>query len=141
MVIAKKKVRKTEEVSKKTVKNRRMNTFTRGYVAKAIWADLPEDCEAMSIHPDCIPSVVADCDKFQKKYGRLLAAAYRSEAVHYGMTDAGGDFWLSRRGHATNFATRGLGEVGEKLDTAAEAFGPVELTCGRGDQARWIFIE
>lgn len=133
--------RPTAQKDAPAVKKSKMDAFTRSYVDTAIWADLPVDCDTTLVWPACIPSIIADCAKFQKRHRRLLEAAYRCDTVDYGASQAGGDFWLSRRGHGTGFTERSLGEIGEKLDAAAEAFGSVELTCGTYDQARWIFIE
>jgi len=45
-------------------------------------------------------------------------------------TQTGIDFWLSRNGHGGGFFDRGLGELGEQLQGAAEAYGVKEVYLG-----------
>lgn len=40
------------------------------------------------------------------------------------------DFWLSRNGHGAGFFDRGLNDVGEKLQAAANTFGSSEVYAG-----------
>lgn len=52
---------------------------------------------------------------------------------------AGHDFWLTRGGHGTGFWDRGLGELGDRLSDAAQAYGepcnmtPIDMGDGTAD--------
>ena len=40
------------------------------------------------------------------------------------------DFWLTRNGHGAGFWDRGLGELGDKLTSAAMSYGAADLYIG-----------
>jgi hypothetical protein len=138
--------------AKKAPKNERKVTlrfdaFAESYLDTAIWSDKPEDCDADDVWPACIPQILEDCYRFQRENEDLLDAAYQlmrhdgGDRRLYDMTDAGHDFWLSRNGHGTGFWDRGLGEVGDKLHEAANAYGNVDVLRGEGRQKHWLFVE
>jgi len=52
----------------------------------------------------------------------------------YGPYEAGIDFWLTRNGHGAGFWDRGLGELGDTLSAACDAFG--EVCAYLGDDSR-----
>jgi hypothetical protein len=63
--------------------------------------------------------MIADCEMSQKEndipeYGD---GQYSNEQL------AGHDFWLTRNGHGAGFWDRDLGEIGERLTKASEAYG------------------
>ncbi|MNR87614.1 hypothetical protein D3C72_185120 [compost metagenome] len=47
---------------------------------------------------------------------------------------AGHDFWLTRCGHGVGFWDRGLGELGQRLTEASNAFGNIDLYLGDDEQ-------
>ena len=73
---------------------------------------------------------VADADKARaaavKDLADFLLANY---ADFEGMDDGqiGHDFWLTRNHHGAGFWDRGLGERGDRLTKAAQAYGGVDL--------------
>jgi hypothetical protein len=125
----------------------RFDDFADSYLETAIWADRPEGCDANRVWPACIPQILEDCYRFQRENERLLDAAYQLLRLDegdwrpYDVTDAGHDFWLSRNGHGTGFWDRELGEVGDKLHEAANAYGSMDVLPGDGKQKNWLFIE
>ena len=136
---------KAAKAGKRVAKPLRFDAFARSYVETAVWADRPEDCNAWDVSPLCLPNMLEDCERFQRENDDLLRAAYDMPGDHpgycgdYDSTDAGHDFWLSRQGHAIGFDHRRLGEVGEKLDRAAEAYGSQDVLPDDDDE--WLIIE
>lgn len=82
----------------------------------------PED-----IAPETLAKMAEDCRQFQADNEADLSKA-RS-------TDYNGhDFWLTRNGHGVGFWDRDLGDVGERLTDASEAWGTFDLYVGDDGQ-------
>jgi len=73
-----------------------------------------------------------DCRKFCKENNALLEKSGLDES------QIGYDFWLTRNGHGAGFFDRDLGEIGDKLTKACEAFGEVTPYTGN-DGLIYIF--
>jgi hypothetical protein len=73
---------------------------------------------------------LAECTDFVETNADLVSAAMAKD-----MDGAliGHNFWLSRSGAGTGFWDRGLGELGDRLDTAAKKFGEGYLYIGDDD--------
>lgn len=105
-----------------------VGAFFRGYVACALWATSgdagEDDLQGYAVHPDTTARMRADCAQF--------IGANCLDLIKSGMSaeSAGYDFWLTRCGHGAGFWDRGLGDVGERLSNAAQAFGNVDLYVG-----------
>lgn len=100
---------------------------------------------------DALRSMAKDCRDFQKAFADLLTQASATlpcscgagDDTHLGHTkgcatnrtydkeQAGHDFWLTRNRHGAGFWDRGLGEVGDKLTTAAHSYGDSNLYINR----------
>lgn len=113
-----------------------LDTFTRAYIACALWSSsISEDdnrsmdyvYQARDIAPDTLARMVADCVDFQ-----TMNAADLIRAHDDGQTaeQSGHDFWLTRNGHGAGFWDRGLGNVGERLTANAHAYGSCDLYVG-----------
>tara|TARA_R110000744_G_scaffold125694_1_gene231366 strand:+ start:141 stop:521 length:381 start_codon:yes stop_codon:yes gene_type:complete len=101
--------------------------FTTAYIECALWStdnpndesDDPEKCDErfdIKSMPNRMRNRMAeDCEAFQHDNEALLA--------ELDDTQSGIDFWLTREGHGAGFWDRGLGEIGDKLTEAAEAWG------------------
>lgn len=124
--------------------------FTRGYLIAALWSSNDESDSVTGGDPldlnysledidaDSIRGAVEDCKDFQehhaddlKKYEWLRAEKDSiTEEGDTWMDYAGHDFWLNRNGHGVGFCDRGIGEVGERLSKACEAYGSAEMYIG-----------
>lgn len=111
-----------------------LDDFTKAYIEALMWS-ASEDDEGHNlddlafgaIAEETVEQMRADCEKFQQENDDLLQAAYSQEKVAYDAEHAGHDFALTRNGHGAGFWDRGLGDVGDKLTDAAEAFGEYYL--------------
>lgn len=96
----------------------------------AVHSSLPGDVGFADLAPKALAKIVADCRAFQTgPAGDLLFQIYESDTV-YAPDQAGRDFWYSRNGHGVGFWDRGLGEIGDKLHKAAQAFRQVDSYVG-----------
>jgi hypothetical protein len=119
-----------------------LDAFTRAYMECALWSSndesTPEGGEPIGdnydledIAPQAWQSMIVDCKRFQKEHAKLLKLAYSYDktacdddgkrlrpGTDYNSSKAGHDFWLSRNGHGAGFFDRGLGDTGEKLQSA-----------------------
>jgi hypothetical protein len=122
--------------------------FTQGYVECALWASTdeqdPETGEGPpmdqehdwhDIAPSDLSNMILDCHEFQKANQGDIDAACEMDAS-YDESRAGFDFWLTRNGHGAGFWDRGLGDVGDKLTKASEAYGDCCLFKGDGPDAQ-----
>lgn len=114
---------------------------------------LDKNYDIGDLAPDALARMISDCAKFQAAHEVLLARAYAlpsprvkcdcgadaddhaaacatERAKRYDADDAGYDFWLTRCGHGAGFWDRGLGDVGDKLTDAAQAFKECWLYVG-----------
>jgi len=103
------------------------NDFLEGYFDAAEWL-WPEDGEdafdrskVRGWSAAAKRSMIADCRDFYRA-NKVDLAAY-AEAADHGMSGAGHDFFLTREGHGAGFWDRGLGELGERLASAARSHG------------------
>lgn len=105
-----------------------LNPFALGYVDCALWAspdvDSGEPLDATystsDIDGDALTKMAAVCGAFEAGHAADLDAA---EAQGRDRSCLGHDLFLSRNGHGTGFWDRGLGDVGDRLHTAAERMG------------------
>lgn len=109
------------------------DAFTDAYLECALWSSNDESNESGGdplddnyspddIAPDALASAIADCKAFQEAHADDLSGLDSEQAGH--------DFWLTRNGHGAGFWDRGLGELGERLSKASEAYGSVDLYVG-----------
>lgn len=67
-------------------------------------------------------AIYTECaDFFFGEYAEMEAAI--AEFPHYGFSQAGHDFWLTRNGHGAGFWDRGIGKHGEELTKASKDYG------------------
>ena len=116
----------------------RAPVFTQGYVEAAFFADIDHpDVETYGatvsdLAPSAWFAMVRDCARFMRRHGGLIAQA--TAGPHYSNKQAGRDFWFSRNGHGAGYFDRGLGDVGDALQTAARGAGSVDIY--RGDDGK-----
>ena len=102
-------------------------TFLNAYIATALALstdddDVPLDETPHNLHPDTLAKMKADCLAFQ---------VWNADDLKGIPCDlAGQDFWLTRNGHGAGFWDRDLGEVGDRLSKACDAFPEVDLYVG-----------
>jgi hypothetical protein len=108
-----------------------MNPFLQAYIFAAIWSTIDDNGEPLDVNysandlaPEALKRMEKDCNDFQKANADTLQASGLSDE------QAGHDFWLTRNGHGTGFWDRGIGENGEKLTEAADAYGECNLYVG-----------
>lgn len=102
-----------------------------GYMTCALWASTDDNSDPIDdsfglndISPDAAASMMSDVSDFVKaNHSDLLSSGLSDEQV-------GHDFWLTRNHHGAGFWDRGLGEVGDRLTKAAQAFREVDLYVG-----------
>lgn len=114
--------------------------FITGYVECALWSESVEEAFAAEhggapdaplerfftsddLAPDAQIRIREDC-------GAFLHAHATDLALYCDLADAGHDFLLTRNGHGTGFGDRGLAELGDRLTTAAESYGPAHFYVG-----------
>ena len=68
------------------------------------------------------------CNRFLEEHAALINQALDQDG--YSLEQAGHDLALSCNGHGAGFFDRGLGDLGETLQEAARAFGPIETYVG-----------
>lgn len=117
-----------------------LDTFFNAYVTAALWSSTDESDErggepldrnytAQDIAPDTLAKMCEDCYKFALDNVVWIMGAQRIDPSY---TDghAGHDFWLTRNGHGAGFWDQELGDIGEILTSAAQAFGEYNLYLG-----------
>lgn len=109
------------------------------YIECALWAsvymgpeerseDDPEtfdEFSATDIADDTLWQMAQDWNDFQRNQSPLLEEA--ETEFGYTIRQAAHDFWLTRNGHGAGFWDRGIGEIGEKLSSAARVYGSQDL--------------
>lgn len=110
-----------------------MDSFTRQYIATALWSSTDESTpqggepldrnySESDLAPSALRAMTTDCERFQATYWDDIA--HRTE-------DAGHDFWLTRNGHGAGFWDGDWPEdVGARLTAAAKSFGECDLYVG-----------
>ena len=124
------------------MKNQKIE-FLRGYITCALWTATDSDGvpfdnythDESSLAGETLQAMKNDCAKFMADNEKDLDEYTQNRAIPRGAdyTEAdcaGHDFWLTRNGHGAGFWDRGLGELGERLSGAAEAFGESNLYAG-----------
>jgi len=81
------------------------------------------------LDPDSLASMVADAVRFQRDNAADIAEA--TDAGSYDLEAVGRDFWYNRNGHGVGFWDRDLGDVGDRLDTAAQGEAEADLYAER----------
>lgn len=99
-----------------------MTQFIANYMDTALWASVGDDGEPLDktfslrdIAPDATKTIKSDCYDFVAQNWKDLANLNPAQTGH--------DFFLTRNGHGAGFWDRGLGDVGDRLTKAAEAYG------------------
>lgn len=119
----------------------KLDTFTAAYITAALWSSAddngnPLDRGEHELAPETRAAMVADCARFQKSCGGILASVESSDhpkALRMGCVDeqAGHDFWLTRCGHGAGFWDGDWPEPqASKLGRVSKAFGNVDLYIG-----------
>lgn len=80
------------------------------------------------LHPNTRAGLAAGCQDFMNANAEDLIEA--QDTFGYSLEQAGHDFILSRNGHGAGFFDRGLEELGDRLQKAAESAGPAEAYLG-----------
>lgn len=113
-----------------------MDSFTRQYLATALWSSTDESREdggdpmdrnytLEDISPETAAWAQADCDRFREAAGDLLEERPGDLAAH--------DFWLTRNGHGAGFWDGDWPRNGEALSAMVgwrTDFGEVSLYIG-----------
>ena len=81
---------------------------------------------------DFLVNVCDDCGRLKRVARKLLKEKCPHDKPHYGIEQAGRDFWFSRNGQGVGFWDRGLGDV----DVAAKIYG--ESTAYAGDDGKLL---
>jgi len=110
-----------------------MDTFTKQYIATALWSTNDESTPSggvpldrkygvKDIAPECLAKMVADCAKFQAENADYIASD---------LENAGHDFWLTRNGHGAGFWDGDWPEhVGGYLTVQSKKYGEFNLYVG-----------
>lgn len=103
--------------------------FTRAHIEAAAWADCGPDHETHGKDwaPETIARFKADGNAFYKA-NRDDIHAYEAETG----SNAGHDFWFTRRGHGVGFWEHDTPAAG-RLGKAAKAAGDIDLYLGDDD--------
>jgi len=125
-----------------TLTENQQKEFLRGYITCALWSSTGDDDQPLdSTHDESdlagetLQAMKDACAKFMADNEKDLDAYAQNRAIprdaQFSESDcAGHDFWLTRNGHGVGFWDRGLGELGDRLSAAAEAFGESNLYAG-----------
>lgn len=105
------------------------------YIATALWAGLDTSREEGGNFPPLDENygpddVSAEALETIKKECRDFVQANMADLDNMDPGQAGHDFFLTRNGHGAGFWARDLGERGERLTKAAEAYGESDLYAG-----------
>lgn len=99
------------------------------YVVCALWASTDDDGTPMDtnytdddITPESLAAMRADVEAFCEAEAADLDGINPEQIGH--------DFWLTRNHHGAGFWDRGLGDVGDRLTKAAQAYGSSDLYVG-----------
>ena len=109
-----------------------LDAFTRGYLDAAEWL-LDEETDRDAIEgwaPAALSQAIEECAAFQAANAADLES-YSEQCKPRGEYDvdecAGHDFWLTRNHHGVGFWDRGLGDLGDRLTTAAQRFRETDV--------------
>lgn len=98
-----------------------LDTFTRQYIITMLWIEndpdteepLDKDHDMYDLAPCALDKVIADCASFQAAHGELFEG---------NESDAGHDFWLTRKGHGCGYWDGDWPEHGDALTEACKAY-------------------
>lgn len=121
-----------------------LDKFTRAYIEAAFFSssygengehELNETYSVDHLAPDTLERMKADCAAFYAANRHDIEFGFVENARYPEITAAwraGTDFWFTRNGHGVGFweGDRWLPEQGERLSTAAKAFGEYDLYPG-----------
>lgn len=110
-----------------------LSPFVQAYITCALWSStdnsrddggdpLDDNYDYSDLSPECIATMVKDCESFQEAHADDLEGLDSSQC--------GRDFWLTRNGHGVGFWDRDLGELGDRLTLACEPYGEAYLYVG-----------
>lgn len=111
--------------------------FHRAFVACLLWTtsnpdnedrNLDDDYEASDFHPLTSEALRAKSEEFARENAADILIATKHDG--YTMESAGHDLALSCNGHGAGYFDRGLGEVGDRLQSAAEKVGQLDAYVG-----------
>ncbi len=112
------------------IKGIKIDTFTKAYLACAIWAGGEDgNLDEFSIHDfteSALRDAARDCARFQEANAGPLEAA--SNEHDYEDEQAGHDFFLTRNHHGAGFWDRGIGEYGAAMTKSAHDFGEAYIS-------------
>lgn len=125
-----------------------LDLFLLGYITAALWSTNDESTPAGGepfdtnysrddLAPETEKAMREDCEEFIADNAADLAlyAERYTLAPNYTVDEcAGHDFWLTRAHHGVGFGDRGLGDLGDRLTTAAQGFGEFDLYLGDDGQ-------
>lgn len=97
--------------------------------------EIPNDASVSDIDVDSFAKVKNYCDKFQSDNAELLQEAYAARDGlngEYDEVQAGRDLYFTHAGHGVGYWDRGLGDIGDKLSTAAGR-GEINLSAYQSD--------
>lgn len=111
------------------------NDFYKSFVATMLWSEagnedgqIDDESSPEEMHPNLREVLREQCEAFcRANVSDLIEATQR---IGYTIEQAGHDFALSRNGHGAGFFDRGLGDVGDRLQEAAQKAGQLDLYFG-----------
>jgi hypothetical protein len=106
-----------------------MDTFTRSYIATALWSSTDDAGEPLDaefgtedLAPKTMAGMIEDCEAFQRDHAEDIADDPER---------AGHDFWLTRNHHGAGFWDGDWPvDAGKRLTAASHVYGGVDLYVG-----------
>ena len=128
-----------------TVTDAQRQAFHHAFLTAMLWAGLDDNDTPLDqnrdisdIHPNTLAGLKDDCNDFiDRNQADLLALDQNG----YGFQQAGHDYLLSRNGHGAGFFDRDLGEVGDRLQEAAQASGQADAYVGDDGKVHVVGLE
>lgn len=128
-----------------TVTDAQRQAFHHAFLTAMLWAGLDDNDTPLDqnrdisdIHPNTLAGLKDDCNDFiDCNQADLLALDQNG----YGFQQAGHDYLLSRNGHGAGFFDRDLGEVGDRLQEAAQASGQADAYVGDDGKVHVVGLE
>lgn len=107
-----------------------LELFVKEYLTCAVWVDLPEENEGLTIDniaSESIDQALDDCQKFITVNKRDIDRAIEEMSIGH----VAHDFWLTRNGHGAGFWDGDYSEkLGDRLTEASKKFGEKYLYIG-----------
>ncbi len=103
-----------------------LKTMQLAYLTTLYWTETGDDGQPPSdaeITPRCNAKALNDCAAFY----RAVTQNVQDFLPVLDWSQIGHDFWLTRNHHGAGFWDRGLGERGDRLTKAAQAYGGIDL--------------